>query len=269
MVDGLALGRVPLRVTPLLADFPDVFIVSEESVSLAPDLTTPMLRTEAVGKVLEALHADGHIPGWRDEHYPVSTSFYVEPHLTIERAAVPLFGTLGYGVHLNGFVADGEQMMMWVGKRSMNKPTGPGKLDQVVAGGQPIGISVWDNLMKECHEEAGMPKEMAERAISVGEVSYLTERPEGLRHDVLLNYDIELPLDFEPVPTDGEVDAFYLWPIEEVMQRIRETDDFKFNAALVIIDFAVRHGIVGPDDPDYITICEALRIGRNASIKAR
>lgn len=201
-------------------------------------------------------------PGWRGEHYPVSKSFYAAPALTVERATVPRFGTMGYGVHLNGYVKGDDGIRMWIGKRSMRKPTGPGKLDQVVAGGQPVGLSVWDNLMKECGEEAGMPDDLARCAVPVGTVSYLTERDEGLRHDVLFNYDIELPERFQPTPTDGEVDEFYLWPIGDVIARIRETDDFKFNAALVIIDFAVRHGVLEPDDPEYIEITEAIRVGR-------
>ena len=62
---------------------------------------------------------------------------------------------------------------------------------------------------------------------------------------------------------------FYLWPLEDVIERIRETDDFKFNAALVIIDFAVRHGVLKPDDPEYIDVTEAIRIGRWADMKVR
>ncbi len=118
-------------------------------------------------------------------------------------------------------------------------------------------------------EEAGMPDDLARQARPVGTVSYLTERAEGLRHDVLFNYDIELPMSFEPMPTDGEVDAFYLWPIDDVIARIRETDDFKFNAALVIIDFAVRHGVLKPDDSDYIDVTEAIRVGRFSAMKVR
>ena len=71
-----------------------------------------------------------------------------------------------------------------------------------------------------------------------------------------------MPGDFQPTPTDGEVDAFYLWPVEDVMQRIRDTDDFKFNAALVIIDFAIRHGVLTPEDPEYIVVTEGMRLGR-------
>ncbi len=269
MVAGKMLGRVDHAFAETLSAFDDVFDVTADAVTLADNLTDPAARTEAVAHVLERLRDDGVFPGWRGEHYPVSESFYAAPLLTVERATVPRFGTMGYGVHLNGYVMKNGSLHMWVGKRSMKKPTGPGKLDQVVAGGQPVGLSVWDNLMKECAEEAGMPADLARRAWPVGTVSYITERDEGLRHDVLFNYDLELPETFEPTPTDGEVDAFYLWPIEDVVDRIRETEDFKFNAALVIIDFAVRHGVLEPGDPEYIDITEAIRVGRFSAAKVR
>lgn len=269
IVAGRTLGRVDHAFAATLAGFGDVFSVRDNAVELSPGLDTPETRTEAVAGVLARLRRDGLFPGWRGEHYPVSESFYAAPLLTVERATVPRFGTMGYGVHLNGYVLNDGALHMWVGKRSMKKPTGPGKLDQVVAGGQPVGLSVRENLMKECAEEAGMPLDLARRAVPVGTVSYLTERDEGLRHDVLFNYDVELPADFEPVPTDGEVDAFYLWPIEDVIERLRETDDFKFNAALVIIDFAVRHGVLDPDDPEYIEIAEAIRVGRFSPARVR
>lgn len=269
LIDGRALGRVRHAFAEELGAFADVFVVDGESVTLSPALTTPKARTDAVEAVLKDFHARGRVPGWRGEHYPVSESFYAAPLMGIERAAVPLFGTMGYGVHLNGYVAKPDGLHMWVGKRSLKKPTGPGKLDQMVGGGQPLGISVHDNLLKECGEEAGMPPELARQAMPVGTISYLTERAEGLRHDVLFNYDIALPDTFEPRPTDGEVDAFYLWPIKDVVQRIRDTEDFKFNAALVIIDFAVRHGVIGPDDADYIAVSEGLRLGRAGTLAAR
>jgi hypothetical protein len=41
---------------------------------------------------------------------------------------------------------------------------------------------------------------------------------------------------------------------------VRETDDFKFNVALVLIEFFVRRGVVGPDDPDYVAILDGLHL---------
>ena len=46
---------------------------------------------------------------------------------------------------------------------------------------------------------------------------------------------------------------------EAVATRLTESEGFKFNVALVIVDFMVRRGLVGPDDPDYPAILGGLR----------
>ena len=159
---------------------------------------------------------------------------------------------------MNGFVRDGGQIKLWVAKRSMNKPTGPGKLDQVVAGGQPVGMGLKSNLIKECAEEANIPVDLAAQAVPVGTVSYMTSRPEGLRDDTLFNYDLELPNDFKPENMDGEVETFYLWSIDKVRDILEQTDDFKFNSGLVVMDFMVRHGFIDADEPAYADIVSGL-----------
>ncbi len=257
-VAGIAVGLVGHDFARRLKDFPGVFAVSDSGVQLSARLADVHARTAAVAEVLATLRARGEVPGWRDEPYPVTTAFAAPPLLTIERAAVPLFGVMGFGVHVNGVVGEGESLRMWIGRRSRTKPTGAGKLDQVVAGGQPAGVSLADNLVKECAEEAAIPPEIARRAVPVGAVSYRTERPEGLRRDVLFNYDLALPEDFTPRNTDGEVEAFHLWPIVRVAETARDGDDFKFNCALVVIDFLIRRGLIAPDRPDYAELLKGL-----------
>jgi hypothetical protein len=105
-----------------------------------------------------------------------------------------------------------------------------------------------------------MDPALARTARPAGFVSYVTQRAEGLRNDICFVYDIALPADFRPVNEDGEVEEFYLWPIEEVRQRLAATDDFKFNVALVNIEFLVRRGYLSPDEPGYVAIVEGLRL---------
>ena len=47
-------------------------------------------------------------------------------------------------------------------------------------------------------------------------------------------------------------------PTAEVVERVRETEDFKFNVNLVILDFALRHGLLTPDDPEYLDVATGL-----------
>lgn len=253
------LGRVDRAFAAALRGFPDVFAVGAGGVRLAASLDGYGARTAAVAEVLETLRRGGLIPGWRGEPYPVGPAFNAPALFEMERAAVPLFGVRGYGVHMNGWLRKGGRTFMWIARRSPDKPTGPGKLDQMVAGGQPAGLSLRDNLIKECGEEAGVPAALARRARSAGTVSYRTVRAEGLRNDVLFVFDLEVPAGFRPVNRDGEVAEFMLWDIGEVMRRLRDTEDFKFNSALVIIDFLVRRGFIDADDPDYPDIVAGLR----------
>ncbi|CAI5519760.1 unnamed protein product [Closterium sp. Naga37s-1] len=123
-------------------------------------------RTEAVGGVLQRLREQGVVTGWRNELYPVGASFYAPPAFLIERAAAPLFGTKAYGVHMNGYThlpSSSSSLHLWVARRSPLKPTFPNQLDHLVAGGQPHGISCRDNMIKECEEEADIPRHLAER----------------------------------------------------------------------------------------------------------
>jgi 8-oxo-dGTP pyrophosphatase MutT (NUDIX family) len=239
----------------------DVFEVDDDGVRLAPRLRSAAERGEAIEAVARRLAADGWIRGWRGEDYAVLSSDRRRELFRLERAAVPRFGAVAAGVHLNGIVWRDGELHMWIGRRSPHKHTAPLKLDQIVAGGMSAGYSARETLLKEAAEEAGMPAALASRAHPAGIVRYRTEREEGLRNDVLYVYDVVLPEDFTPRNTDDEIMEFYLWPIAEVIARVRDTDEFKFNCALVVIDFLVRHGLIGPEDDDYIDIIAGLHRG--------
>lgn len=153
-----------------------------------------------------------------------------------------------------------EGMKMWIGRRAYDRGYEAGKLDHMVAGGLPYDISPWENLKKECYEEAGMSEILALTAKEVGLVSYKYDYDRGGKEDILYCYDLELPLDFKPACTDGEVAEFYLMPIEEVAEIVKNTNDFKVNCNLVIIDFLVRHGYLGVEDEGYVEIVRGLRV---------
>lgn len=256
--DDVRVGWIRGDVAPLLSAYPEIFEIGKETVRLSPLLTTYEARSEAVGAAMRDLKGKGEIPGWRGEIYPVTPSFGMRPLFELERAAIPRLGIRAYGVHMNGIVRAGGKIKMWVARRSRHKPTFPGMLDNMVAGGQPIGLSLFDNLIKECGEEANIPPDLARRAVPVGAISYIKEVPEGLKPDVQFCYDLELPAGFEPRPMDDEIEHFELWPIERVMETVGGTTEFKFNCNLVVIDFLVRNGLIPPDDPDYLDIVRGL-----------
>ncbi|ONK59430.1 uncharacterized protein A4U43_C08F6350 [Asparagus officinalis] len=228
-------------------------------VTLHSSLKTPEKRTEAVGDVIKQL--GNLIPGIRNELYPVTSSFGMPTLLSLERAAAPYFGIKAYGVHMNGYVDRNGGKFLWIGKRSNMKPTYPGMLDHLAAGGLPHGISCKENLVKECEEEAGIPRTISASAIPVGAVSYVDIDGFRYKRDVLFCYDLKLPADFSPKNEDGEVDSFRLVPLTHVANIIRRTEFFKPNCCLVIIDFLFRHGYISPDDCGYLELLQSLRRG--------
>jgi len=93
-----------------------------------------------------------------------------------------------------------------------------------------------------------MPPELASQARHTGTIDYAMDRAEGLRRDRLHCFDIEFPADFRPEPQDGEVEAFELWPLDQVLETVRRTDAFKFNVNLVLIDLFIRRHMLPPEE---------------------
>jgi hypothetical protein len=252
-------GWVKPDFARMLAEFPNVFYLTDREVHLHDRLDNIEDRGEAVAAVLVKLHERGVIPGWRGELYPVNRRFGEAPLLLMERAATPLFGLQTYGINVNGLVRDGGGWKVWIARRAMTKHVDPGMLDLVVGGGQPYGISIADNLLKECAEEACIAPTLAARARPASITTMMIEAAEGLRIGVQFAFDLELPADFQPRNEDGEVAEFQLWSLDQLEQNLRNADDFMFDAALAKLDLLVRLGAIGPEEPDYLDIIAHLR----------
>ena len=252
-------GWVRHDFAPHLAEFPTTFVATADTVVLHPDLGSVDDRSAAMAGALAKLRDRGLVPGWRDELYPVGRGFDQPCLMRMERAATPLFGVLSYGVNVNGLVRRNDGLHVWVGRRSPHKQVDPNMLDLLAGGGQPLGISVADNLVKECWEEAGVPAVLARSARPASVITLQIEATEGLRVGLQFNYDLFLPPDFQPRNTDGEVAEFILMSVSDVMERLRMADDFMYDIALAKIDLLIRHGFIGPDEPDYLALFAGLR----------
>ena len=262
LVDDRRIGWVRHDIARRLAGFPEAFRVTDAAVRLHPGLDSAQVRSEAVEAVAVALARDLGSPALRGERYPVAPRWGEAPVMTIDRGVVSLFGVPAYGVHVNGLVRRADGLHLWIGRRALDKPVAPGKLDNMVAGGQPAHLGLMDNLVKEAAEEADIPEALARKARPVGAICYCLEDQWGLKPDVMFCYDLEVPEDFVPRNTDGEISSFQRMAVAEAAARIRGGDEFKFNVNLVIIDFLVRHGFLSPDsEPDYVEIVRGLRRG--------
>jgi len=259
VVDGVIVGQVKRDFSLLLRGWLDIFVVTDNAIGLVTKLNTFDLRSEAIAEVLSELVDKGVLTHLQGEQYVATATTREQGLFLIDRAAAPYFGVRAFGQHINGFVRSEQGIKLWVAKRSADRRNFPGKLDNLVAGGLPCGISLQDNLKKECWEEAGIPPELAISALPVGAVTYNAEIAQGYKPDTLYCYDLELSPDFQPRCTDGEVESFSLWPVEQVMDTVRDTAEFKLNCNLVIIDFLLRHGFIGPEDESYIPLLQELR----------
>lgn len=241
-----------------LRRFPEVFSVEPDGVWLIAPGDFDAL-SAAVDRVVERLVAEGRVAKWRNECFAVAPRWGAPPLLKLDRGAVAFFGVRAYGVHVNGYRRDGGALKLWIGRRAPNKKVAPDKLDNLVAGGIGHDHGLAATLVKEAAEEAALPEPVIARAVPVGAVSYRMETEQGLRVDALFLYDLDVPEGLTPRNTDGEIVEFRLMDAREVLERVRQTDDFKFNVNLVIIDFALRHGLVTPDDPEYLDLVTGLR----------
>ncbi|MBV8092424.1 MAG: DUF4743 domain-containing protein [Acetobacteraceae bacterium] len=234
-LDGAPVGWVRPDLADELAAIPEVSLEAGEVVLHAPELL-PRIAEQALR------HRRLRIRG---ELFDVRADSGGPSLAVIDRAGLPLFGILAEGVHLNGLVRRQDGLYLWVARRAEHKSLDPGKFDHIVAGGVPAGLTCFETLVKEAAEEAAIPSELVRQAVPVGQICYAMERAEGLRRDWLYCYDLELPEDFRPRAVDGEVAAFELWPLPRVLERVRDTDDFKFNVNLVLVDLFRRKGLIG------------------------
>ncbi|KMY86832.1 NUDIX hydrolase, associated with Thiamin pyrophosphokinase [Candidatus Paraburkholderia calva] len=230
-----------------LRRWPDVFQIGDASVHLAPSLADVDARTAALGAVIAALHAEGKIPGWRNEIYAIHNDFDAPPLAFIERAASRFFGTMTYAVHLNGIVKYRDKAPeLWIARRADTKATDPGMLDNVVAGGIGWGIGIEPTLVKECWEEAGMSAELARTAERGGAFHMLQSLPEGTQAELIYVYDVLLPEDFTSHNQDGEVGEHRIARIEEVARGI-EDGQFTVDASIATLDCLLRRQWIDAD----------------------
>ena len=257
---GQRYGYLKAPICAALKQWPDYFHVGPDRVELDSRLDSFAARSEVFAEVTGGLVERGILSHAHGERYPVTSSGRETAIATIDRAAAPYFGLRAYGQHLNGFVRSSDGIKLWIARRSADRRVYPNKLDNMVAGGLPHDLSLAENLCKECMEEASVPAALAAGAVAVGALSYRGETPAGLKSDTLYCYDLELSADFRPCNNDGEVAEFMLLPVEEVLGLVRDSDEFKLNCNLVLIDFFIRHGILNPEAPGYLDLSLGLRM---------
>jgi 8-oxo-dGTP pyrophosphatase MutT (NUDIX family) len=228
-------------------------------------------RSAILARTTAAMREIGHfniLKGWRNELYPVyGPAPSRELLFSVERAASALFGIVTYGIHMTAYTksASGE-LKIWTPRRSKTKSTYPGMLDNTVAGGMATGENPQICCVREASEEASLPEDLVrEKAHSAGTVTYFHIRDSRaggetrlLQPECQYIFDLELPDDVQPKPSDDEVEEFYLMGVDELKAKLK-TGEFKPNCAVVLLDFFIRHGVLNAqNEPDFIEIVSRL-----------
>jgi hypothetical protein len=241
-----------------LRQWPEYFVFKADGIGLTEKAHSFHERSRMLDEVVHKLVEQGVIDKYLGESYPVTGRNRSEVFAIMDRGAAGYFGIRTYGQHLNGYVRSESAIKLWIARRSADRIQFPNRLDNIVAGGLPYNLSLQQNLIKECGEEADIPRDLVNSAIATGAVSYCCETEIGLKPDTLYCYDVELPASFIPQNTDGEVAEFQLMDLPEVIDLVLHSDEFKTNCNLVLLDFFVRHGAIDPEHPQYLDLLAGL-----------
>ncbi|KPJ11315.1 Uncharacterized protein YJR142W [Papilio machaon] len=172
IVAGHQVGLIRPDVMKHLHRFPEVFIINGKFVELNPAFRGYKERTSKVADVLLTLRKENEIcalKGWRDECFEVSTPFYHESLLEMDRSAICLFGIRNYGVSVNGYLTHPTKgLCIWLQQRSFTKQTWPGKWDCFVSGGLAVGYGILETAIKEAAEEASVVGDLVKKLVPSG-----------------------------------------------------------------------------------------------------
>jgi len=227
-------------------------------------------RTAALDNITTQLLSLGVISHKHSDMYPVSpfseqARFEVKPQnfALVNRSTAPYLGIDSIGVHLHCYVCQRgnggnkpEIEGVWLAKRASTKSHHPNLWDPTVAGGQPVHLSLYENIIKEAHEEAGVPSEWLRLDGSSTSqygtvftdhtddpVTMTTAKPDGscLKRSIYYSFDLEVPRDWSPIAVDGEVSEFKLYSIKELEEELRCGKSVRPAMRSVLLDFMMRH----------------------------
>jgi 8-oxo-dGTP pyrophosphatase MutT (NUDIX family) len=246
VVNDAAVGSVARMHLPALRAWPSLLHVDAERVAMRGNAASLQA---ALAQINDALRRQGLIVAWRGESFALFDPATLSRIAPMERAAARFWGTLTLGAHANGFVADanGRPTHLWIAQRAFDKPTDPGKFDNLIGGGVADGQTPLQALVREGWEEAGLAREALRDATAGSVLRLHRDIAEGLQHEWLYSYDLQLPSGLSPANQDGEVAGFECLPLAEAME-LASADAMTVDAALVTLDFALRRNLLAGQD---------------------
>ena len=165
-----------------------------------------------------------------------TAKFCDENILCIKRNLLALFGFPSYGVHCNVWSKHKDKFIIYFAKRATKLSNFPGYTDNTVAGGQPINLSIFDNLKKEAYEEAGITDKYLKKIKRGNTVSYFHNNNNKFISAVIFNYHLKKVDELKLKNMDGEVDRFFSLTLENIY-KLLEKDQLKPNCVIPLLDF--------------------------------
>jgi 8-oxo-dGTP pyrophosphatase MutT (NUDIX family) len=235
LIGHLSPEFIPYLQESLLKDPIPLIALGHEALHIAA--ARPLELSVHLTALANRMRLGGFIPGWRNEEFAWLDQ-NGHAYFCMERAAFRTFGFRSMASHINGYTKDGR---IWLGRRSENKATDPGKLDNLAAGGIAADETPWVNARRELWEEAGVPPHIAANSVPAGKIHMRRPIPgRGFHDEQLYIYDLELANNFIPTNHDGEVSGFIEISVAEAAARIL-ADEFTSDAAFVTADFILRN----------------------------
>ena len=239
MDEELVIGHLSPECIPFVEELlqnQTIPLISMGNHHLTIELDRPIAVSASLAQLANEMRRRGLIPGWRNEEF-AWVDLNGHQYFRLERAAFRTFGFRSMATHINGYT---QSNTIWLGRRSENKSTDPGKLDNIAAGGIAADETPWVSARRELWEEAGVPAQIANEIEPVGRIHM--RRPilgRGFHDEQLYVYDLELTNHFNPTNHDGEVSGFIEASYPEAAARIL-ADELTSDAAFVTADFLLR-----------------------------
>jgi 8-oxo-dGTP pyrophosphatase MutT (NUDIX family) len=144
---------------------------------------------------------------------------------------------------VNGLTDGGRSM--WIAQRSAHKAIDPGMFDNLVGGGIASGLTGLETVRKEAWEEAGIGRQLVDKAVAAGRLRIRREATDGLHAEIIEVFDLPLPETFVPVNQDGEVAGFRKLSLDALVRELEGEAVYTVDAAAVAIDWLARSGAIG------------------------